>query len=198
MKPLNVLIALVVTGSPVVHANNTAKGDLHPYADVSGGRAKWKTSGEKVNEARLYDFYQRQADYYMTNPDKLPEVIPAHPGLDGGNYGHWGKNNQNNYSDTRWNDAEMGEVITQVFRAKDLVVLKGICVRLGEKRELSTCFDPMTLNYRAIWSDGFVKFDGFRWGCSRNAALDGAPMVLKPKAIEVAGSEYLGYRRYGK
>lgn len=198
MKPLNVLIALVVTGSPVVHANNTAKGDLHPYADVSGGRAKWKTSGEKVNEARLYDFYQRQADYYMANPDKLPEVIPAYPGLDGGNYGHWGKNNQNNYSDTRWNDAEMGEVITQVFRAKDLVVLKGICVRLGEKRELSTCFDPMTLNYRAIWSDGFVKFDGFRWGCSRNAALDGAPMVLKPKAIEVAGSEYLGYRRYGK
>ncbi|MEN8774804.1 MAG: plastocyanin/azurin family copper-binding protein [Akkermansiaceae bacterium] len=198
MKFSNVLLALVVAGSFGIHANNIAKGDLHPYADVSGGRENWKTSGEKVNEARLYDFYQRQADYYMANPEKVPEVIPAHPGLDGGNYGHWGKHNQNNYSDERWNDAEMGEVVTQVFRAKDLVVLKGICVRLGEECELSTCFDPMALNYRALWSKGFLKFNGFRWGSSRNAALEGTPMALKPRATNVANSEYLGYRRYGK
>jgi plastocyanin len=188
-------VALI--GDPAL-AQNVAKGDQHPYADVSGGRENWKTSGEKVNEARLYDFYQRQADYYMANPDKLPEVIPAHPGLDGGNHGHWGKHNQNNYSDERWNDAEMGEVVTQVFRAKDLVVLKGVCLRLGEDRELSACFDPMSLNYRAIWSKGFVTFNGFRWGCSRNAALEGEPLVLKSKATKIPNSEYLGYRRYGK
>ncbi len=45
----------------------------------------------------------------------------------------------------------MGEVVTQVFRhGKELSVLKGIYLRLGEKRELSACFDLQTLSYRAI------------------------------------------------
>ncbi len=179
-------------------AQNVAREDRHPYADTKGGRENWKDSSATVNEARLYDFYQRQADYYMANPEKIPAVIPAHPGLDGGKHGHWGKHNQNNHSDTRWNDAEMGEVITQVFRGKDLVVLKGICVRLGDQRELSTCFDPMSLNYRAVWTKGFVKFEGFRWGTSRNAHLNGEPLVIQAKAEKPKDSEYLGYRRYGK
>lgn len=191
---LLLLVALIVPA----FAQNVAKPGIHPYADTKGGRERWQHSGATVNEARLYDFYQRQADFYMANPDKIPAVIPAHPGLDGGKHGHWGKHNQNNHSDTRWNDAEMGEVITQVFRGKDLVVLKGICVRLGDQRELSACFDPMSLNYRAVWSKGFVKFEGFRWGTSRNAHLDGEAMVIRPKAEKVENSKYLGYRRYGK
>ena len=194
LLPLLLTLASL-TGSS---AQNVAKGDLHPYADTGQGRERWTLANEPVNEARLYDFYQRQADYYMAHPDKLPDVIPAHPGLDGGNYGHWGKNNQNNYSDTRWNDAEMGEVFTHVFRAKDLVVLKGICVRLGENRELSTCFDPMTLSYRALWKDGFVKFDGFRWGSSRNATLQGEPLAIRSKAETPKNFRYLGFRRSGK
>ena len=198
MKRHLTIFLLTLTFQTASNAQNVAKGDLHPYADTGTGRERWTLEGEPVNEARLYDFYQRQADYYMANPDKLPEVIPAHPGLDGGNYGHWGKNNQNNYSDTRWNNAEMGEVLTHVFRAKDLVVLKGICVRLGENRELSTCFDPMTLSYRALWKDGFVKFDGFRWGSSRNAALQGTPLAIHSKAELIKNSRYLGYHRYGR
>lgn len=198
MKRILTIFLLALTWQTASNAQNVAKGDLHPYADTGKGRERWTLAGEPVNEARLYDFYQRQADYYMAHPNKLPEVIPAHPGLDGGNYGHWGKNNQNNYSDTRWNNAEMGEVLTHVFRAKDLVVLKGICVRLGEKRELSTCFDPMTLSYRALWKGGFVKFDGFRWGSSRNAALQGTPLAIRSKAEPIKNSRYLGYHRYGK
>lgn len=192
-----VSIITVFSSAPLI-AQNVAKGKIHPYADTKGGRENWKHSGEKVNEARLYDFYQRQADYYMANPGEIPEVIPAHPGLDGGNHGHWGKHNQNNHSDTRWNDAEMGEVVTQVFRGKGLVVLKGICLRIGEQRELSACFDPMSLNYRALWAKGFVKFQGFRWGCSRNANLDGEVLAIRSKAESIENSEYLGYRRYGK
>ena len=166
--PVLAILCLIPSSGPTF-AQNVAKGKIHPYADTKGGRENWKDSGAAVNEARLYDFYQRQADFYMANPDKIPAVIPAHPGLDGGKHGHWGKHNQNNHSDTRWNDSEMGEVVTQVFRGEDLVVLKGICVRLGEQREMSTCFDPMTLNYRAVWTKGFVKFEGFRWGTSRAA-----------------------------
>ena len=145
---------------------NVARASEHPYADSSKGRENYQLASNPVNSKRLYDFFQRQADFYMANPDKVPAIIPAYPGLDAGEHGHWGKHNQNNHSDTRWNRAEMGEVITQVFRHQKLAVLKGICVRLGSHRELATCFDPQSLSYRAIWNGGFVKFDGFRWGTS--------------------------------
>lgn len=177
---------------------NIAVPEKHPYVDVSGGRDSYLFSGETVNEARLYDFYQRQADYYLSSANEIPEILPAYPGLDGGLHGHWGKHNQNNHIDTRWNDAEMGEVITQVLRKDKASVLKGICVRLGEDRALSTCFDPMSLSYRSIWEGGFVSFDGFRWGTSRNAQIDGKSWFFAETAEMPEDAVYLGYRRFGK
>gem|GEM_PF-1359368 len=150
-----------------------------------------------MNEARLYEFYQRQADFYMKSSNEVPVILPAYQGLDGGLHGHWGKHNQNNHSDVRWNDAEMGEVVTQVFRGGDMVVLKGICLRLGEKRELSACFDPLTLTYRSVWENGFVHFDGFRWGISRNAKLEGEAWFTTKTASISEGGKYMGFHRYG-
>ena len=91
-----------------VHASslNIATAGKYPYADPAGNRENYSLANEKVNEARVYEFYQRQADYYMANPDKIPEIIPAYPGLDGGVHGHWGKYNQNNHNDGRWNEGE--------------------------------------------------------------------------------------------
>lgn len=177
---------------------NLADPEVHPYADPQGGRDRYLLSKERVNEARLYDFYQRQADYYLSSSRELPDILPAYPGLDAGLHGHWGKHNQNNHKDARWNDAEMGEMITQVFRAKDLTVLKGICLRLGEQRELSACFDPETLSYRVLWENGFVSFDGFRWGTSRNAALKGDPWFLQKEASMPRDGSYLGFHRFGR
>jgi azurin len=169
-----------------------------PYFDSASGRDGYRLASEKVNEARLYDFYSRQADYYLANPDKIPDIIPAYPGLDGGKHGHWGKHNQNRHEDGRWNDIELGEMVTQVFRASGLTVLKGICLRLGDSRELSACFDPETLQYRALWKDGFIKFHPFRWGTSRNAEMVGKSIFIAKSASMPEGGEYLGFRRHGK
>jgi azurin len=188
MKYLLLLLAFVAVSSSAQDP---------PYLNVAGGRAPYALASETVNEARLYDFYARQADYYLGNPDKIPAILPAHPGLDGGKHGHWGKHNQNRHEDGRWNEIEFGEMVTQVFRAKDLNVLKGICLRLGDSRELSACFDPQTLQYRALWSGGFVKFHPFRWGTSRNAEMDGKAIFIAKSADMPAGGEYLGFRRHG-
>ncbi len=177
---------------------NIADPAVHPYAELSGGRGGYRLATETVNEARLYDFYQRQADFYMQHPDKMPAILPAYPGLDGGQHGHWGKHNQNNHKDGRWNAIEMGEVVTQVFRTKDLTVLKGICVRLGDDRELSVCFDPLSLTYRAVWEDGFVSFDPFRWGTSRNAQMEGTAWYKLPAATMPEGGVFSGFHRFGK
>ena len=176
---------------------NVATSGKYPYSDPRGGRDNYSLSGEKVNEARVYELYQRQADYYMANPDKIPQVIPAHPGLDGGLHGYWGKYNQNNHNDGRWNDGDTGEHFTHVVKAKGLNVHKGICVKLGYDHALSTCFDPLSLSYRTVW-DGWVRFEPFRWGCSLGANIDGNPWFNLKTAEMPEDGNYLGFHRFGK
>ena len=163
----SILSLLIQFGLPGKELN-LATPDKYPYADLKGGRENYSLAKEKVNEARLYEFYARQADYYMANPDKIPEVIPSYPGLDGAVHGHWGKNNQNNHNDGRWNNGEQGEHFTHVVKGKGFNVLKGICVKLGDGHVLSACFDPESLSYRAVWN-GWIRFEPHRWGTSRNA-----------------------------
>lgn len=190
-----VLCALMVEAAKTGNLADPAK---HPYADPAGGREKYRLSGETVNEARLYDFYQRQADFYMASPGEVPKVIPAYPGLDTGQHGHWGKHNQNSHQDGRWNNIELGEHQTLVFKPKGATILKGICVRLGDKRELSACFDPQTLTYRALWQGGFLEFDPFRWGTSRNVKPVGDLWFAIGEAAMPENGVYQGFHRYGK
>ena len=128
----------------------------------------------------------------MANPDKAQEILPSYPGLDAGLHGHWGKYNQNNHNDGRWNEGDTGEHFAHVVKSKGFNVEKGICVKLGIGHTLSTCFDPQSLSYRAVWQDGWIKFDPHRWGSSRNANLEGAPCFTIAKADMPEGGEYFG------
>jgi hypothetical protein len=71
------------------------RSDLSPlpyYA--TGGRREGKRFAEApVNRYRIYDFYARQADYYLANPAEKPGFLPPFPELDGGRRGHWGGTN---------------------------------------------------------------------------------------------------------
>ena len=193
------LLALLFFPAQVFAQSGPANPKVYDYANPGKGREGYALADYDVNESRLYDFYQRQADYLIERPrEDVPAIVPAYPGLDAGLHGHWGKHNQNNHSDGRWNDIEMGEHQTQVFSAKDLVVLKGIAIRLGDNHELSAVFDPLTLSYRSVWENGFIKFHPFRWGTSRNATLDGEPWFTLSEAAMPAGGSYLGFRRHGK
>jgi len=63
---------------------------------------------------------------------------------------------------------------------------------------LSACFDTKSLSYRAVWQDGWVNFQPFRWGSSRGANIDGKSWFTIPKAEMPKGGEYLGLHRFGK
>ena len=170
-RTVYLFISLLSVGFAQDTTDNLARRGEHPYVEPSGNRQAHPLAGETVNETRVYDFYQRQADYYMAGAT-MPDILPAFPGLDAGEHGHWGKHNQNNHEDGRWNDIDFGPLVTQVFRVdKNFAVLKGMSVRLRDT--LSACFDPVALSYRCIWQDGFVQFHPFRWGTSRNASPAG-------------------------
>ena len=176
---------------------NVATPEKHSYVDPAGNRESHQPiASHKVNEFRVYDFYQRQADYYLAGSE-IPEILPAFPGLDAGKHGHWGKHNQNNHNDGRWNDIDHGPLVTQVFFNQDIRVLKGMSMRIGEG--LSAVFDPQSLCYRSVWQGGFIKFHPFRWGSSRNAEAVGKVWFSeKAERGWDGGAEgvYLGHYRY--
>lgn len=156
----------------------------------------WPNWQAKVNRDRLYDFYAKEADYFRKQ-DHIPPMLPEFPGLDGGVLGHWGNQNEEVWADARWNETTLGTVQAGIFRAKDVLVPRGVCVRLGDHGELSACFNPETLTYDAVWKNGFVTFSSVRHGFMHGLQMQGE---LLPKPAGSKPSEpfrYLGFYRDG-
>lgn len=53
------------------------------------GRDGYRFEGAEINKYRLYDFYQRQAEYHLKQ-GSIPDLLLPHPGMEGGRRGHWG------------------------------------------------------------------------------------------------------------
>jgi putative heme-binding domain-containing protein len=156
----------------------------------------WPNRTKRVNRQRLYDFYAKEADFFrMQNP--IPSLLPQFPGLDGGVLGHWGNQNDDVWIDGRWNKADLGTVLCGVFRGAGVTVPKGVCVRIGDRGEMATCFNPETLTYDALWTGRFLKFSDRRHGFMDGVLLDGTPLPRpageKPKEPFV----YHGFYRNG-
>ena len=84
----------------------------------------------------------------------------------------------------------------------DLQVIRGVCLRLGDRGELATCFNPETLAYEAVWKGGFVSFSTIRHGFMDGLKPVGELLPLPPSAapaatVNPASSRYLGYYRHG-
>jgi putative heme-binding domain-containing protein len=150
-----------------------------------------------VNRDRVYDFYAKEADFFAKQGE-VPPLLPPFPGLDGGKLGHWGNQNEETWSDGRWNGTDLGNVLSGVFRGAGATVPKAVCVRLGENGEMAACFNPQTLQYEAVWTGGFVKFSPNRHGFLDGLILDGTPLP-KPPAEKFNGPiTYHGFYRNGR
>lgn len=128
--------------------------------------AHWQA---EVNRERVFDYYGKQARQFMGKP--LPELLPGFPGLDGGQQGHWG--NQNDavtWRDGRFAASDLGSVFSTVFKGAGVTVPKGVCVRMGE---LSACFDPESFTFPVLWKGGFVKLTDSRHGFMGGGQMDG-------------------------
>ena len=134
-------------------------------------------------------------------------LLAPFPGLDGGQQGHWGNQNEDVWRDGRWNDSALGSVQAGVLHAKGKAFARAVCVRLGDEAELSACFNPNKLSYEAVWSDGFVRFDDVRHGFVGGLKLDGELVKSRgespetraiAEAVKNGRSKYLGFYRHGK
>jgi len=169
---------------------------------------------EFVNRERVFDFYGKQALLYMRKPNlqirskstdssqkpesgdsgyALPALIPPFPGLDGGQQGHWG--NQNDavtWKDRRFAESDLGSLFCGVFKGGGVTVTKGICVRFDDK---AAVFDPERMAWRLEWSGGFIKTNDARHGFMAGAPMDGK--VISKEEKKLSGT-FRGLFRRGK
>ncbi|MEM0896938.1 MAG: sulfatase-like hydrolase/transferase [Verrucomicrobiota bacterium] len=166
-----------------------------PYADPAGGRESHQYTDAPVNETRIYDFYQRQAAWYLENPPAESEVLPAFPGLDGGLWGHSGRLPQNQHIDDSWSKMDCGRVIGCTLRGAGKNYLKALTFQFIEDDEpITFVFNPETLAFEKYWW-GEVQFGERRWGIVENvyAGEDVQSMEFTPKS-----GEFLGWFKAGE
>ncbi len=180
--------SIAATAAPFPHDRSPIRPDLGPGRELA------------VNRDRDYDFYAKQADFFVRqdpDPNRRPALMAAFPGLDGGNQGHWGNQDETTWASDRWNAAELGSVMSGVFRGAGVTVAKAVCVRLGSPGEMAVCFDPQTLNYEAAWTGGFVRFSPKRYGFLDGLLLQGVPAAKPEPILHDGPTTYRGFYRQG-
>ncbi|MCP5538584.1 MAG: heme-binding domain-containing protein [Akkermansiaceae bacterium] len=162
--------------------------DANPY---------WR---EFINRDRVYDFYAKQARQFGSlEPERRPKILPQFPGLDGGSFGHWGnQNDDDTWADDRVRGMDHGAMVSGVFRGAGKTFPRGVSVRLGGG--LNAVFNTRTLAFEAAWSGDLAK-----WSDRRRGFMQGTPMggeALRSAVVEDgaarAGDRYLGLYRHGE
>lgn len=176
-------------------------GHLHgpatfPYERKPLHPEHWPSWEHHVNRDRIYDFYAKEADYFREQA-QVPAILPEYPGLDGGTLGHWGNQNEETWASGAWNDTDLGNLQCGIFRAPGVTIPRGICVRLGDKQEISACFDPETLTYPVTWKAGFVKFSSVRHGFLGGLLMDGQMLLRMDRRKPSEPFEFHGFYRHG-
>jgi hypothetical protein len=96
-----------------------------PYCATDGGRERHRFSKHAINQYRLYDFYVRQAEYYLSNPADSSKVLPPFPGLDGGRRGHWGVTNEKSTTSFIRSQAPKFTSVTMRNGSGEMAILTG-------------------------------------------------------------------------
>lgn len=164
------------------------KGPLDPLV--------WPHWKEYVNRDRLYDFYTKQADHFRGR-SHIPALLAPYPGIDGGDQGHWGNQNEATWASAHWTEMQFGPVQTGIFQAEERQIKRTVCFRLGGYQPLSVCFNTESMRYEAAWSGGFLKVDTFRHGFLSPLRIDGQWVPLpEPLASDPPGWEETSDRKF--
>jgi putative heme-binding domain-containing protein len=168
-----------------------------PYDRTPLDPEQWPSWREHINRDRVYDFYQKEAEFFRRH-STVPTLLPEYPGLDAGKYGHWGNQSEQTWADDRWNRTDVGSVMCGVFHGAGVTVPKGVCVRLGERGEMAACFNPQTLCYEALWHGGFVRFSPVRHGFLDGLLMAGTPLPRPEGKRPEQPFVYHGFYRHDK
>ncbi|MDB4864404.1 plastocyanin/azurin family copper-binding protein [Pirellulaceae bacterium] len=152
-----------------------------------------------INRDREYDFYAKESEFFrqmLLDGERVPPVLMSFNGLDGGEQGHWGNQDEETWKRDAWNHVDLGRVLSGVFRGGGVTVNRGIAVRLGDEGELACVFNPETLSYDMVWKSGFIKFRNIRHGFLDGIPMDGTAVAFPEKGLTAEGKKLAGSMQY--
>lgn len=198
----NLRVADLIPNEPMTDDPLQVQGEVAlPYFDVEGGREGYgyEYTDHPVNRHRLYHFYARQAEHYL-DAAKVPDILPGFPGLDAGNFGHWGAFSKNGYAGRQWSLMDTGTVFANIFRHEETQAekVRAIAVKLAAGKHV--LFDTETLSYTHFWEGDFLEFGAGRWGLGKGVQ-PGGEVTATELTVPVGKGEdfrYLGYYRRGE
>ena len=118
----------------------------------------WPNWQHPVNRDRRLRLLRQGGRVLLEAADGPGACCRSIPGSTAGSSATGATRTTTTWADGRWNQTDLGTLLCGVFRGAGVTVPKGVCVRLGDRGELSACFNPETLCYEAVWSGGFVRF----------------------------------------
>ncbi|MDF1741201.1 MAG: TIM barrel protein [Verrucomicrobiales bacterium] len=154
---------------------------------------------EEINRDRVYDFYAKEAlAFGQMKPAERPDFLPPFPGLDGGEHGHWGnQNDKDTWRDGRVREMDHGSIVSGVFRGFELVIPRAVSVQLSDG--VNAVFDQETLTFRAAWKGDLVKWSDTRRGFLHGIPAGGKTTVPLEQSITPSDkATYLGLYRNGE
>ncbi|TLD71251.1 heme-binding domain-containing protein [Phragmitibacter flavus] len=158
---------------------------------------EWPDWEAPVNRDRMFDFYGKQARFFMKQKPR-PSMVEVYPGLDGGKMGHWGNQTEETWRDDRWSKSDLGNVLSTVIHAEGFTLPKAVALRLGNGGEMAAVFDPLTLSFPLVWREGFLKVSDVRRGFMGGMSLEGKVVQKERIAAPKGKVEYRGFYRDGK
>ena len=96
--------------------------------------------------------------------------------------GHWGEDaigfrwTEKDSEDNRWAFTRHGRFLASTIPLPGGFAEKGLVIKVGEKEEVSVCYDLKRLNMMAAWSGGFLEFHQARFGLIRHLKPVGSMM----------------------
>ena len=112
--------------------------------------------------------------------DETPKILPANPGLEGGQGGHWGKQGEGDWRDNRWQQMDTGPFLASILPTPNGKVLKGLSIRVGDEGKAAVCFDTGLLTLRVGWTGGVLTLDPARYGLIESPKIAGQVQFTSP------------------
>jgi mono/diheme cytochrome c family protein len=129
--------------------------------------------------------------YYLRDGAEIKEPVAESSGasipIDGGEGGHWGKDQEDDWLDGRWNVMDVGPFLACTARHPLGLVKKGMVFRLGDS-EAAMLFDSKNLGFVSGWEppkneqSRTLYFAKFRYGLTRHPRSAGRNIFLAPGA----------------
>ena len=163
-----------------------------PHFQTSLGRGNHRFEKHLNNAYQLYDFYARQAQYYLSGVVKAKPLLLPYPGLEGGRRGHWGYTNEKHSTAYHREKGPQFTVLTGRDNGRQYV-------RSGTAEHPSICvFNFQTPRLERVLLDGRLEVPGHlftykvdRFGMNMNA--HGTTYLLGPKRDWKGPIRYKGY-----